>query len=493
MATPLRVLLVEDSETDAELLLLAIERAGYSPSARRVCSEADLEEALDAPWEIVLCDWRMPGFGGPQALALMRQRDIDAPIIIVSSDLGEDGAIAAMKGGAKDYVAKHALARLGPAIERELRDADTRRALRDSEERFGKAFDYAPIGMLLVSVQGMILRVNAAICAMFGFSESEMVALPTWQLTHPDDLVATFEQLQRLLEGEISTWDIERRYLHRDGSILWGRSTTWLVRDAHGVGQYVVSQVQDITARKQLEEQTRRQQAELAQRMRIATFGETLAQVAHEINQPLASIANFANGMVTRFERGFIDPVLMRDAAQAIVTETVRADAVLHRLRGLLARSEAALERCDANDVLRDALRLVEPDLAHHSIKLDLALASCPLPVEVDRVQVEQVVINLLQNAVEAMLASADGVRDLAIASMLRNGREIAVSVCDTGIGLPVTAADEIFTPFFTTKRGGLGLGLSICASIVQAHGGAVWARQNTSGGATVGFTLPAV
>jgi PAS domain S-box-containing protein len=492
MAVPLRVLLVEDSETDADLLLLAIERAGYSPSARRVCSEADLEEALDAAWDIVLCDWRMPGFGGPQALSLMRQRAIDAPIIIVSSDLGEDGAITAMKGGAQDYVAKHALARLGPAIERELRDAETRRALRDSEERFGKAFDYAPIAMFLVSVRGVILRVNTAAAAMFGFREAEMVSLPTWQFTHPDDLAATFEQLQRLLEGEISTWQIERRYLHRDGSILWGRSTTWLVRDAHGVGQYVVSQVQDITARKQLEEQTRRQQAELAHRMRLATFGETLAQVAHEINQPLAAIANFANGMAARLECSVIDRAGMRDAAHAIVGETVRADAVLQRLRGMLARSEAVLERCDANDVLRDALRLVEPDLAHHAIKVDLSLASCPLPVEVDRVQVEQVVINLLQNAVEAILASSDGARDLAINSILHN-REIAVSVCDTGIGLPAATAGEIFTPFFTTKRGGLGLGLSICASIVQAHGGAVWARPNASRGATVGFTLPAV
>jgi C4-dicarboxylate-specific signal transduction histidine kinase len=214
--------------------------------------------------------------------------------------------------------------------------------------------------------------------------------------------------------------------------------------------------------------------------------------VAHEINQPLASIANFANGLVQRFERGVVDPPAMREAAQAIVDETVRADAVLHRLRGLLARSEAALERCDANDVLRDAVRLVEPDLARHSITLDLTLAACPLPVEVDRVQVEQVVINMLHNAVEAIAASDHGARALAVASTLRDGRQIAVSVRDSGVGLPTAgAAEDIFTPFFTTKRGGLGLGLSICASIVQAHGGAMWARANADRGATVGFTLP--
>ncbi|MEO8604059.1 MAG: PAS domain S-box protein [bacterium] len=491
MITALRVLLIDDSESDTELLLRELERAGYSPNARRVCSRADLEEALGEAWEIVLCDWRMPGFGGPAALQLMRERGVAAPIIIVSSDLGEDGAIAAMKGGAQDYVAKHTLSRLGPAVERGLRDAETRRALRDSEERFGKAFDYAPIGMALVTVGGTLLRVNTAMCAMFGYSADEMLHLPAWKMTHPDDMAATFEQMQRLLEGEITTWQIERRYVHRDGRILWGRSTTWLVRDAQGVGQYVVSQVQDITARKHLEEQSRRQQAELAHRLRVATFGETLAQVAHEINQPLAAIANFANGLVRRFDHGSIDAESMRDAACAIVVETVRADAVLLRLRGLLARSEAALERCDANDVLRDAVRLVEPELARHAIKLDLVLAECPLPVEVDRVQVEQVVINMLHNAVEAIAAMPEGARDLAVASTLRDGRQIAVSVCDSGIGLPA-ATDTIFTPFFTTKRGGLGLGLSICASIVQAHGGAVWASANPTRGATVGFTLPA-
>ena len=492
MSTPLRVLLIDDSVADADLVMRTLERAGYAAVARRVDSEPGLLDALESTWDLVVCDWRMPGFGGPEALAVLRQRAIEAPIIIVSSDLGEDGALAAMKGGAHDYVAKRDLNRLVPAIERELREAETRRALRASEERFGRAFEYAPIGMTLVSVGGAILRVNPAMCAMFGYSEAEMLDLRAWQLTHPDDLAATFEQLQRLLEGEISTWHIERRYLHRDGSVLWGRSTTWLVRDAQAVGQYVVSQVADITDWKQLSDQTRRQQAELAHRLRVATFGETLAQVAHEINQPLASIANFANGILARLERGALDAAAARGAVTAIVDETVRADRVLHRLRGLLAHGEAKLERCDANDVVRDALRLIEPELARQAIHLDLALAPTPLPVEVDRVQVEQVMVNLLQNAVEAIAASGGATRDLAIESVLRDGRQIAVSVRDSGVGLPAPSGDEIFTPFFTTKRGGLGLGLSICSSIVQAHGGALYARANPERGATVGFVLPA-
>jgi PAS domain S-box-containing protein len=489
MPTPLRVLVIDDSASDAALLLHALERAGYAPATERVCGRDELERVLEQPWQIILCDWRMPGFGGPQALRVLRERGVDAPVIIVSSDLGERDASAAMQGGAKDYVSKQALARLGPAVERELRDAETRRALRASEERFAKAFEYAPIGMSVVGVDGTVLRVNAAMCAMFGYTEAEMMGLKTWQITHADEVAITFAQLQRLLDGEIDTWELERRYIHRDGRILWGRSTTWLVRDARGVGQYVVSQVQDITAQKQLEEQMRRQHAELSRRLRVATFGETVAQVAHEINQPLAAIANFANGLVRGFDAGNVDAATMRHTAHEIVTATGRADAVLQRLRGLLARGEVALERCDANDVLHDAMRLVQPELRAHAITLDLRLADCPLPIEVDRLQVEQVVVNLVQNAVEAIVERHDQTpRDLAIASALRGGREVAVSVSDTGVGLP---AADIFAPFFTTKRDGLGLGLSICTSIVQAHGGGVWAEPNARRGATVGFTLP--
>lgn len=493
MSRPLRVLLIEDSATDADLLARALARGGYAAHLHRVDREATLVAALAEPWELVLCDWRMPGFGGPQALALLRAHGVEAPIIIVSSDLGEDGALAAMKGGARDYVAKHALGRLLPAIERELHEAETRRALRASEERFGKAFAYAPIAMAIITVRGEILRVNAAMCAMFGYTEAEMLALRSWQITHPDDLAATFSQLQRLLEGEITTWEIERRYVHRDGRVLWGRSTTWLVRDDAGVGQYVVSQIEDVTARTHLQEQNRRQQAELAHRLRVATFGETLAQVAHEINQPLAAIANFAHGLLARLERAALDGDATHGAATAILAETRRADAVLQRLRGLLAHGEAKLQRCDANDVVRDAVRLIEPELTQRAIRLDLALAPEPLPVEVDRVQVEQVVLNLLQNALDAIAASGGGTRDLAIVSTPCGDQRVAVSVRDSGVGLPAAAAEAIFAPFYTTKPGGLGLGLSICSSIVAAHGGALYARPNPERGATVGFTLPRV
>jgi PAS domain S-box-containing protein len=354
-----------------------------------------------------------------------------------------------------------------------------------------KAFEYAPIGMALVGVDGTIVKVNRAMGEMFGYTTAEMSSLPVWRITHPDDMPATIAQLQRLLEGEIDTWFLEKRYFHRDGHLLWGRSTTWLVRDADGP-KYVVSQVQDITEWKHLQEQARLQQAELAHVLRVATMGETVAQIAHEINQPLASIANFANGLTARFDRGRFDVAAMRAVADEIASQALRASEVIRRLRDFLRKGEPRLERCDVNHLVREAVHLAEPEIRPHAIHLDLHLAAQPLPVEVDRIQVEQVVLNLLRNAVEAMTdANAVDVRDLAIATELSDCGAVAVRVRDSGIGLPELADGMIFDPFFTTKDNGLGLGLSISRSIVQAHGGTLWALRNPDHGATVGFTLP--
>jgi PAS domain S-box-containing protein len=380
----------------------------------------------------------------------------------------------------------------GPPVEIRRTRSKVEAALRASEERFAKAFEYAPIGMALVGIDGTILKVNQALGSMFGYSEAEMSNLPVWRITHPDDMPATIAQLQALIEGRIDTWLLEKRYFHRDGRLLWGRSTTWLVRDADGCAQYVVSQVQDITDWKHLQEQTRRQQAELAHVLRVATMGETVAQIAHEINQPLASIANFANGLVARFDQGQVNVDRMRGVAEQIAGEALRASEVIRRLRDFLRKGDPKLVRCDANDVVRDAVHLVEPDVRQHAIRLQLGLAAQPLPVEVDRVQMAQVVLNLLRNAVDALVTQPGDQRDLAIATERHGEHQVAVRVRDNGIGLPEAAGSAIFDPFFTTKDNGLGLGLSISRSIVEAHGGELWALRNGDRGATVGFTLPA-
>ena len=229
---------------------------------------------------------------------------------------------------------------------------------------------------------------------------------------------ATIAQLQRLLEGEIDTWFLEKRYFHRDGHLLWGRSTTWLVRDADGQPSTSCRRCRTSPSGSGCEEQMRRQQAELAHVLRVATMGETVAQIAHEVNQPLASIANFANGLIARLDRGSVDVA----ATRAVADGDRRRGAARQRGDPPPARVSAQ-GRAQAGALRRQRHRPRRhaADRARRSANTPCswssALAPHPLPVEVDRVQVAQVVLNLIRNAVDAMFGQPTGARDLAIAT----------------------------------------------------------------------------
>ena len=493
MPTPLRVLLINGSETDAEVLLGRLRRGGYDPSWVVVDGAQALEDALAQEWDIALCNWRLLGLSGREALSILRACRADLPVIALSADPRQDGVVEAIKAGADDFVTSQAPTDLLPVVDRALREAEIRRvrrraeeALRESGERFTQAFEHAPIGMAIVGIDGIILQVNPALCDMLGYSQSEMLGMPVWRITHPEDMPLTIDQLQRLVEGESDAWHLEKRFFHRDGHLIWAQSSTWLVRGSDGTVRYAVSNVQDITERKRLEEQMRHQQDELARVLRVATMGEMVAEIAHEINQPLGSIANYANAM-TRLD----DVDMIRAAATHIASEALRASDVIRRLKDFLRKGESQRECCEAGKVVRDAVRLMEPEIREHRISLQLELAAERSLVDVDRVQIVQVVLNLLRNSVEAIAAANDGRRKLDVHTAATVNDTVLVSIRDSGVGLPGPDVAKIFEPFFTTKERGLGLGLSISRSIIDAHCGRLWAQSNRDRGATVAFSLP--
>jgi len=271
MANMLHILLIEDSQDDTLLLLHELRRGGYEPIWMRVDTAAGVAAELErTEWDIITCDYVMPRFSALAALQIIHDHAVDTPVIIVSGEVGEEVAAATMRAGAHDYVSKHKLVRLVPAIQRELREAEERRArrraeeaLRESEARFSNAFEYAPIGMSIVGIDGRTLRVNRALAQMFGYSADEMVDLPVWRFTHPDDMLVTIEQMQRLLDGTQATWHLEKRFIHRDGHLVWGISSTSLVRGTDGRPLYVISQVLDVTERKRTEQALREREQRL--------------------------------------------------------------------------------------------------------------------------------------------------------------------------------------------------------------------------------------
>jgi len=496
MSTPLRLLMVHAPESDQSLLLETLRSGGYDPIWRGVTSDDIAESVWKEPWDLVCSEWPLPAPARRAVETLLVHLDLP---LVVAIDGPDDAPAALSQTGADGVFSIETPAQVVSVVQQVLRTTEIRRArrrgdeaLRESGERFTQAFTHAPIGMALVGIDGVTLHVNRAFCLLLGYSEIEMMGTPVWRFTHPDDMPATIEQLQRLIEGKSDTWHLEKRFFHRDGHVVWGRSTTWLVRGPDAQPRYVVSQLQDITAHKQLEEQTRRQQAELAHVLRVATMGEVVAQIAHEINQPLASIANFANGLSVRLERGVHDAEELRMAAGQIASEAQRASDVIRGLRDFLRKGDERREWCDANELVRNALRLIQPEARQAAVALNVELTSARLRVAVDRIQVAQVVLNLLRNAFEALAADEGARRDVHVRTAADGEGLAVVSVCDSGKGLPPAQESRIFDAFFTTKEGGLGLGLSISRSIIEAHGGRLWARPNDDQGTTVGFALPA-
>jgi len=239
------------------------------------------------------------------------------------------------------------------------------------------------------------------------------------------------------------------------------------------------------------EEALRKAQAELAHVARVTTLGELTASIAHEVNQPLAAVVANAEACLRWLGRGTPDLDAARRSVEWIINDGVRASEVIRRVRALANKADIEKAPLDIDDVVREVVALVQHELISHGVSLQTELAPNPPRVLADRVQLQQVIINLVMNGIEAMQSVTDRKRELVIRSREDETQQVLVSVTDCGVGISAENADRLFNAFFTTKSGGMGMGLSICRSIIEAHGGRLWATANLPHGATFQFTLP--
>jgi C4-dicarboxylate-specific signal transduction histidine kinase len=247
----------------------------------------------------------------------------------------------------------------------------------------------------------------------------------------------------------------------------------------------------DLTEYMLAEEALHQAQAELAHVTRVTTLGELAASIAHEVNQPLAAIVADANASLNWLAAVRPDLAMVRDALAAIVNDGHRAAEVIQRVRQLAKKADQQKAQSDINDVIRDVVPLVRTEVLSHQVSLRVDLASTLPSVLADRVQLQQVLINLVMNGIEAMASVDDRPRELVVRSLAHEGDQVLVTVQDVGVGIDSTSVDRLFTAFFTTKPGGMGMGLSISRSIIEAHGGRLWATPNEGPGATFQFALP--
>ncbi len=308
---------------------------------------------------------------------------------------------------------------------------------------------------------------------------------------HADDrdkLAAAWERLT----SDDAPLDIEYRIQRPDGSIRNVHSIARLAQDPEG-SAHVVGTLHDITERKHTQEEVRQTQQRLTQFARLSTMGEMAAGLAHEINQPLTAIANYSQALQRLLATpGAADPADVELALSQISAQALRAGEVIRRLRSFVKNREARTELIDPGRLIEELLVFAEPDARMNNIRIRVECAGNLPPVTCDPVQIQQVLLNLIRNAIDATNEAGSVKRDIGLRAGLDESGAVEVSVEDHGIGISPEVAENLGNPFYTTKSSGTGLGIAISRSILRAHGGRLAHRPTPDGGATVFFTLPA-
>jgi PAS domain S-box-containing protein len=364
-------------------------------------------------------------------------------------------------------------------------------ALGASEERFRRYFELGLIGMAMTSPTKGILEVNDELCVMLGYERSELLKKTWAEMTYQDDLAADVTQLDRVTAGEIDGYTLDKRWIRKDGRVIDTIMSAKCLRRADGSVGYFVGLVQDITERKRSEEALRAAQAQLAHMARVTTMGELTSSIAHEVNQPLAAVVT--NGDACLRWLGNDPPNLdkARLSVAGIIKEGNRAGEIIQRVRALAKKTPPQRTVMGINEAIEEVIDLVGAELARHQVLLLKELMSDLPTVFGDRVQLQQVILNLIANGIEAMEPVTDRPRELSIGSRATEDGRVLISVSDCGTGIGPEFVDHLFEAFFTTKQEGMGLGLSISRTIVEGHGGRLSAIANKPYGATFQFTLP--
>jgi PAS domain S-box-containing protein len=367
-------------------------------------------------------------------------------------------------------------------------------ALRTSEERWRAVFDNSAIGVALTDLSGRLLATNSAYQKMLGYTEEEFGKVTFLELTHEDYREANWKLITELLEGKRKQFQIEKQYWRKDGSLIWVSNNVSLVPGTKSMPRFIMALSEDITARKQAEEaarasERRYHEVEMAHANRIATIGQLSASIAHEVNQPLASVVTSASACLRWLDTQKLDEA--RRSATRAMEEGHRASEIIGRIRALAKKAPPQKDWLDVNETIHDVIALARSEIQRNGVALETDLSEHVPLVLADRVELQQVILNLMMNAVEAMSGVSDGPRELLVRSGTDESEQVMISVQDSGPGIDPENLDHLFKAFYTTKPQGLGMGLAISRSIIEAHGGRLWATVNAPRGAVFQFVLP--
>jgi PAS domain S-box-containing protein len=484
----LRVLLIEDNPDDAILVERHLRHAGLSFTARRIETAEEMHDAMLDPdgWDVILADYHLPDFSAPEALSLLKETGRDIPFIMMSGAVDEETAVAAMRAGALDYIAKQNLTRLVPAIERELKDAHSRRlkrgaeqALRSSEERFHRLVQAMPLALLIADSSGRIVYANEGVERLLGYSQAE---IETGVLTLNRIFGAGNSHeslLKRWARGSGEPLEVECRTSR--GTIvpvLVGAAR--LNREAPPEDRQFVAFLADLTEQKRSDEIYQRTE-------KLAAAGRLAASIAHEINNPLEAVTNCMYLMG--------QSVMSDEARQYLQLAQRELNRVVHITTQTLRFYRQSTHPVETNvqDLLETVISLYDARLRSNSISIERRFRSAP-PITIFDGEVRQVLANLVANSIDAIVPRHNGRICLrtAAARDWANGRTgIAITIADTGSGMDARTARRIFEPFFSTKdETGTGLGLWVSLEILEKHQGSIRLRTRTGHGSGTVFRI---
>ncbi len=519
------LVLVAEDNPDMRRFITEVLREDY-----RVALAADGAEALAKaraePPDLAVTDLMMPTLSGDQFVAELRAHPqlAQIPVLVLSARADDALRLKLLAESVQDYVTKpfsaHELRarvknlvtmkRARDALQKELATQDndlaflagqliaSRRALQrshdalqESEQRWRAVYEKSAAGIALTDPEGRILAANPAFQNMLGYSEDELQKTSLLSITPEGDRETTQSRISQLVEDGGGEYHVQRRYLRKDGSILWANASVSLIPGAGNMAPMLLRIVEDVTERKKAQDALAEAQAKLARVTKATAMGELAASIAHEVNQPLAAIVANSQACLRWLTATPENKQEVRGAIERIVRDANRASKVIDRIRGFLSRGNLRKDLVQVEEVVNEVFIMLRDAASASQVSMRFKYPSNLPPVIADRVQLQQVILNLVTNGIEAMTSVTKHPRLLEVEVWSNYADLVFIHVRDSGVGLDAGQLDRVFDAFFTTKPEGMGMGLAISRSIVEAHGGRLWANRNEDQGVTFTLTLP--
>ena len=484
-----------------------------------------LDQVCSRPPDLVITDLMMPEMDGETFVREMRQRELAHIPVLVLSARGDDALRERLlEGFVQDYLTKpfspHELRarvrnlitvkRTVDILQKELNSQaydiseltngliasrksllDGMRALQISERRWQGFYENTAVGIALVDTDGCVMRANPALQQMLGYERKEIIGISLIEITEGSERATTRDNVYSLLEGRRGSYQVQKHYARKDGSYLWAKVCASVIPVVDREGPRIAVIVEDLSAQKTAEEALAKTQADLARVSRLTTMGELVASIAHEVNQPLAAIVANSHAALRWLEHQEPNYQEVVAALQRAHRDATHAGNVIKRIRGFMKKEDLKREPVDIPLMVDALVQMLQRLLIQHEVALDVCIAPALPELLGDQVQLQQVILNLVVNAIDAMRGENNRARRIVIEVGATPSSGIVFSVADSGPGIPERIAATIFEPFHSTKSDGLGMGLAISKSIIQSHGGSLWLEATSAEGTCFNFCIP--